>query len=314
MDSIFITGTDTGVGKTALTAGLARALRRRGVSVGVMKPYASGIPDGTPYRTRDVRLIMEAAGMDEGDVGLVNPMFYPKPTSPYSATLGKDGSDGDDHRDVDVVLDAFDKLAKRYDVVIVEGIGGVMTPIHEDYFVCDLAEDMGIPAVLVTTTRMGAVNHAVMSAEMFNMEGWGDMDDEDEEDDENEEYEEEDGVYYYEDGEDDDEDEEDEDEEDEDEEDEDEEDEDEEDEDEDEDAIRGIIINDMGRRDGGADDDNDAAGAYDPAELKTVLENLTNVDVMGSVGGLSGQDPDSLADEVERNVDLQSLFRLPGTS
>lgn len=158
MDSFFIAGTDTGVGKTVATAGLARALRRQGTDVGVMKPFASGAPDGTEYRAEDVRRIMDAAGVSD-DIGLVNPQFYPIPASPYAA-----GRVTGLAVDVQRVMESFSRLSESHDLVIVEGMGGVMVPILEGYFLYDLIRDMGIPAVLVVPTRMGAMSHALMSA------------------------------------------------------------------------------------------------------------------------------------------------------
>ena len=158
MDSVFVAGTDTGVGKTAVAAGLARALKRRGVDVGVMKPFAAGVPDGTAYRTADVRRLMEAAGVRD-DVGQVNPQFYPVPASPYTAgrNLGLEV-------DVPRVLESFSRLSGSHETVVVEGMGGVMTPILGDYFVYDLVRDLGTPMILVTGTRVGSINHALMSA------------------------------------------------------------------------------------------------------------------------------------------------------
>ncbi len=158
LDSFFITGTDTGVGKTVVTAGLARALKRRGLDVGVMKPFAAGFPDDTKYRTDDVRRIMVAAKVSD-DVGLVNPQFYPMPASPYTA-MQHFGC----KVDVPLVLESFSVLSDSHDLVLVEGIGGIMAPILKDYFVYNLIRDLRIPAILVTGTRVGTINHVLMSA------------------------------------------------------------------------------------------------------------------------------------------------------
>ncbi len=165
MDSIFIAGTDTGVGKTVVTAGLARALWRQGRDVGVMKPFAAGVPDGTRYRTEDVRRIMEAAGVSD-DTGLVNPQFYPIPASPYTAMQNLGG-----RVDIPLVLESFAELSDSHDLVLVEGMGGIMTPILRDYFVYHLMRDLKIPAVLVTRTRVGTINHTLMSARICRDSG-----------------------------------------------------------------------------------------------------------------------------------------------
>lgn len=158
MDSVFVAGTDTCVGKTVVTAGFARALKRRGDSVGVMKPFAAGVPDGTRFRTGDVRRIMEAAGVSD-DVELVNPQFYPIPASPYTASRNLGSG-----VDVSLVLRSYSRLSDLHETVLVEGMGGVMAPIRRDYFVCDLVRDMGIPMILVATSRVGTISHTLMSA------------------------------------------------------------------------------------------------------------------------------------------------------
>ena len=85
MKSYFVTGTDTGVGKTAITAALAASLRRRGIDVGVMKPIASGVPQKTGFKSSDVTLLHEAAKVNDAEE-MINPVFLPVPASPYDAT------------------------------------------------------------------------------------------------------------------------------------------------------------------------------------------------------------------------------------
>src|SRR5438552_16777961 len=85
MKSFFVTGTETGVGKTLITAALAICLRKRGIDVGVMKPIASGIPQKTGFKSSDVSLLCEAAGITDSEE-MINPFFLPIPTSPYDAT------------------------------------------------------------------------------------------------------------------------------------------------------------------------------------------------------------------------------------
>jgi len=165
LDSLFISGTDTGVGKTVVTVGLARALRRRGFDVGVMKPFAAGIPDGTRFQTGDVRRIMEAAGVSD-DVRLVNPQFYPVPAAPYTARQNLNSE-----VDIPLVLESFSRLSGSHDLVLVEGMGGIMAPILRDYFVCDLIRDMKTPAILVARTRVGTISHTLMSAKICRDSG-----------------------------------------------------------------------------------------------------------------------------------------------
>lgn len=160
MDSLFVTGTDTDVGKTYVAAGLAACLRKMGVDVGVMKPFAAGTAQKKGYMSEDVEVLSNAAGVSD-DEGLVNPQFFPIPASPYTAWKNLKT-----RPKVSTVLSSFKKLQKLHDVVLVEGIGGLMTPILRDYFVADLIKEMRIPAVIVTRSRIGTVNHTVMTCRM----------------------------------------------------------------------------------------------------------------------------------------------------
>lgn len=165
LDSVFITGTGTGVGKTTIATGLARALKRRGTNVGVMKPFAAGIPDGTKFGSPDVRMLMEASGVTD-KISLVNPHFYPVPASPYTASRNHGST-----ADIDITHDSFREISKIHDTVIVEGIGGIMTPILEDYFVYDIIKRLDLCAILVTRNAIGAINHTLMSARICGDEG-----------------------------------------------------------------------------------------------------------------------------------------------
>ena len=123
LKSLFITGTDTDVGKTYITAGLAVVLRKMGMDVGVMKPFAAGAAQKKGYKSEDVEILSRAANTHDPE-DLVNPQFFPIPASPYTAwkklkTKPK----------VSTVLSSFKKLSKLHDMLLVEGMGGIMTPI-----------------------------------------------------------------------------------------------------------------------------------------------------------------------------------------
>ena len=158
MSHLFVAGTDTDVGKTVVAAGLAAALRGRGADVGVMKPFAAGDPQGEGVRSRDAEILRDAAGVSDPEE-LINPQFFGMPASPYTAwqSLGGPGPD------VSGVLEKFAELSRSHRCVIVEGMGGVMTPILRDYFFADLVRDLKIPAVIVARTSVGTVNHTIMT-------------------------------------------------------------------------------------------------------------------------------------------------------
>ena len=160
MQSLFVTGTDTDVGKTYVTAGLAASFYEMGVDIGVMKPFAAGTAQKKGFKSEDVEILSSAAHVADAE-NLINPQFFPIPASPYTAwkklkTKPK----------IATVLSSFKKLSKLHDALLVEGMGGVMTPILKDYFITDLIKDMKIPTVIVTRTKVGTVNHTLMTVKM----------------------------------------------------------------------------------------------------------------------------------------------------
>ncbi|MCE2506115.1 MAG: dethiobiotin synthase [Nitrosopumilaceae archaeon] len=160
MKSLFIAGTDTDVGKTYITAGLAVVLRKMGVDVGVMKPFAAGDAQKKGYKSEDVEILSSAAQTCDPE-NLVNPQFFSIPASPYTAwkklkTKPK----------VPAILSSFKKLSKLHEMILVEGMGGIMTPILKDYYITNLIKEMKIPTVIVTRSKVGTVNHTIMTVKM----------------------------------------------------------------------------------------------------------------------------------------------------
>jgi dethiobiotin synthetase len=160
LKSYFITGTDTGIGKTCIVAGLARTLKQNQVNVGVMKPYASGSKTHTRFRSEDVEILVEAAQVNDSE-DLVNPYFFSIPASPFSAAK-KLGMTIDNN----MVLEKFKKLRHLHDVMFVEGIGGILTPILANYYVINLIKDMNLDAIIVTSSKIGTINHTLMTCRM----------------------------------------------------------------------------------------------------------------------------------------------------
>jgi len=154
---LFITGTDTGVGKTIVTAVLARVLRLRGVNVGVMKPVTSGCreQDGVLI-SDDAELLAWAAGVDCDDD--VAPYRLREPIAPSEAAK-IDGVKIDFGR----ITACYRRLAARYDFVLVEGAGGLMVPLHGGLLVADLARQLDLPLLVVTHTGLGTINHSVLT-------------------------------------------------------------------------------------------------------------------------------------------------------
>ena len=149
---LFITGTDTGVGKTHTLTQLLRLLRGSGVSCAAMKPICCG-------DRRDAELLL-AASREELTLDEVNPVSLKTPVAPLAAALAEKVD-----IDIDAVLNAFAQLQERVDQVFVEGVGGWLVPIRPDYFVADLAVDMKLPVLVVAQNRLGCLNHTALTVQ-----------------------------------------------------------------------------------------------------------------------------------------------------
>jgi dethiobiotin synthetase len=158
--SLFIAGTDTDVGKTYITAGLAVSMRKMGIDVGIMKPFAAGIRQKNGFKSEDVETLSRSAQISDPE-SLVNPQFFPIAASPYTAWKNLKT-----RPKIKLVLDSFKKLSKIHEMLLVEGMGGIMTPILQDYYVTNLVKDMKTPAVIVTRSRVGTINHTIMTCKM----------------------------------------------------------------------------------------------------------------------------------------------------
>ena len=148
--SLFITGTDTGVGKTYITVRLLHLLRASGVQCAGMKPICCG-------DRRDAEALL-AAGSDGLNIDDVNPVWLKTPAAPIVGSLLEKVA-----IDVDRIVAAFHVLQGRVEHVIVEGIGGWLVPIRSDYFVGDLAAAMKLDVLVVAQNRLGCLNHAALT-------------------------------------------------------------------------------------------------------------------------------------------------------
>lgn len=153
---LFITGTDTGVGKTLVAAALALFLRRRGKKIGVMKPCETGVADpGRPGA--DARLLRWAADSRDAD-DLLAPYRLIEPLAPAQAAERQG-----------VVIDptqiatAYGQLARGKHLVLVEGAGGLMVPLRGGYLMADLARQLGLPLLIVARPTLGTINHTLLT-------------------------------------------------------------------------------------------------------------------------------------------------------
>lgn len=156
--AVFIAGTDTGVGKTLVAGGIAAALKSRGVDVGVMKPVESGCPlvNGRLV-AQDAAFLKKMAG-SEDEMELINPYAFEEPLTPALAAE-RAGVETDLRR----IRSCFETLARRHEVVLVEGAGGLLSPLWKDLPMAGLAGELGLPLVLVCRAGLGTINHTLLS-------------------------------------------------------------------------------------------------------------------------------------------------------
>lgn len=159
----FVTGTDTGIGKTLVSCALLHALRARGLSAVGMKPVAAGIdPGGT---NEDVERLRAASSI-QVERSLANPYLLHQPIAPHLAA-----ADEGIRLALPIIRDAFGALIDLADAVVVEGCGGFLVPLDETQDTADLALCLGLPVVLVIGMRLGCLNHALLSQEAISRRG-----------------------------------------------------------------------------------------------------------------------------------------------
>lgn len=155
--AFFVTGTDTGAGKTHATCALLHAARRAGLTALGMKPVAAGVEaDG---RNEDVSRLMAASSF-EPPLAWVNPFLYAPAIAPHIAAR-----EAGRPIEIAAILQAFERLQALADVVWVEGVGGFRVPLDERWDTADLAQKLALPLVLVVGMRLGCLNHALLTAE-----------------------------------------------------------------------------------------------------------------------------------------------------
>ena len=163
---IFITGTDTGVGKTFVAEGLIKAVRKKGLNVCPMKPLETGcrLRQGRLIPADTLRLI-RASGVDE-EIDLINPYRFNQPLAP-SVAAEIEGMKINRKR----IFSAYDRLSEKYDITIVEGAGGVMAPVFKKYLFLDLINDLKLPLVIVSRPGLGTINHTLLTIDAVKNKG-----------------------------------------------------------------------------------------------------------------------------------------------
>ena len=166
MSGVFVTGTDTGVGKTEIALALMAALQQRGLSVLGMKPVASeGCATEAGVRCQDA-LRLQTQGSLQVGYAAVNPYAFEPPIAPHIAA-GRSGVS----IELGPIRTAYQALADQADWVVVEGVGGWRVPLGPSLSVSDLPAALDIPVVLVVGLRLGCLNHSLLTAESIRAGG-----------------------------------------------------------------------------------------------------------------------------------------------
>ena len=162
----FVTGTDTGVGKTLVASALIRALRRRGLVVAGYKPVAAGAEcrDGK-LRNDDALTLADASGLD-GPYCRVNPYCFAPAIAPHIAA-----ADRSVVIELDIIKREFNELQRISDAVVAEGAGGWLVPLGRDLTMADVARTLDLPVLMVVGLRLGCLNHALLTAQAIQASG-----------------------------------------------------------------------------------------------------------------------------------------------
>jgi len=165
----FVTGTDTGVGKTLISCALLHAFSAQGKSVSGMKPVAAGVDEDD--LNEDVKKLRAATNIF-ASLGQINPYCFIHPIAPHIASHNAGVS-----INFERILESYNELAAQAEVVIVEGVGGFMVPLNEKQDSADLAVAMGLPVILIVGMRLGCLNHALLTCKAIQdcgllLSGW----------------------------------------------------------------------------------------------------------------------------------------------
>ena len=160
MHGLFVTATDTGAGKTFVTAVVARTLRGHGAAVRMCKPVATGAEwVGGRWLSEDTRILAEAAADDDYDG--ITPWAFPTPAAPPVAARIAGAS-----LQLEDLAEAVRRRAAPDALVLVEGVGGLLCPLTERETVADLAVELGLPLLIVARRSLGTLNHTLMTLEV----------------------------------------------------------------------------------------------------------------------------------------------------
>jgi dethiobiotin synthetase len=167
MKVIFVTGTDTGVGKTVISSAISSFFSiRKQMNVGVMKPFESGLSkrdkDLLPW---DAICLREASGSND-DLNIISPYTFESPVAPEVAAMLE-------HVNIDISMvdKIYHSLKKSHDLLVIEGAGGVLVPIRENFFFADLIQKWNAPTLIVSRLGLGTINHTLLTNHLLKERG-----------------------------------------------------------------------------------------------------------------------------------------------
>ncbi|MEZ0238128.1 MAG: dethiobiotin synthase [Methylophilaceae bacterium] len=162
----FVTGTDTGVGKTLISSALVHYFAQSGLRVAGMKPVAAGCERvGAHLLSEDVASLRDAGNVDI-PLEVINPYAFEPPLAPHIAAEAEGV-----RIELTIIHEAFKKAADTVDILVVEGVGGFRVPLNDQEDTADLACRLGLPIILVVGLRLGCLNHALLTAESIVARG-----------------------------------------------------------------------------------------------------------------------------------------------
>lgn len=155
MNGIFVTGTDTGVGKTIISSGLAAVLKEKKIDIGVFKPFLSGVSRDHPKSDTSLLKQLSCTSLSHEEI---TPFQFKEPLAPYVASK----LEGKNVR-IEDVLNHWEAIRRKHDYFIVEGAGGISVPLGENFLVSDLIKTLQLPIVIVARPNLGTVNHIFLT-------------------------------------------------------------------------------------------------------------------------------------------------------
>jgi len=162
----FVTGTDTGVGKTLVTSQIGRAIQNENISLGIMKPIETGVSSSlVPTTLSDVGLLKTVLQISDS-MEEISPYRYQTPVAPLLASRLENNL-----IDPKIIINAYKKLTHKYDVILAEGAGGLLVPIKQDYLMADLAKDLALPLIIVAKFHLGTINQTALTIEAARARG-----------------------------------------------------------------------------------------------------------------------------------------------